>query len=184
MLSHHIKNILQGVRGGSYLIDMGLNDHDENVVKKGWGIVEKNQNKIYQLVMDMLTFSTERQPALEQASLTETVGDVCELMQATADESHVKFEFCPASQIPQTAVDAEGIHRAVFNLVTNAIDAVDGTERGAVRIETDYDSQSDNLRVIVTDNGPGIPDDTIAGALDFTVRVSNREQYVAPDRGA
>ena len=26
-LSHHIKNILQGVRGGSYLIELGLEDH-------------------------------------------------------------------------------------------------------------------------------------------------------------
>lgn len=36
----------------------------------------------------------------------------------------------------------------------------------------------------VSDNGPGLPADTIAGQLDFTVRVSNREMYVAPDRGA
>ena len=28
-LSHHIKNILQGIRGGSYLIDLGLNEKDE-----------------------------------------------------------------------------------------------------------------------------------------------------------
>src|SRR5205823_11591184 len=56
-LRHHIKNILQGVRGGSYLIDMGLNDHNEELVRKGWHVVEKNQNKIYNLVMDMLTFS-------------------------------------------------------------------------------------------------------------------------------
>ena len=27
-LSHHTKNILQGVRGGSYLIELGLGDHD------------------------------------------------------------------------------------------------------------------------------------------------------------
>src|SRR6476660_129319 len=71
-LSHHIKNILQGVRGGSYLIDMGLKDHNEELVRKGWGIVEKNQNKIYHMVMDMLTFSKERQPALQRANVNET----------------------------------------------------------------------------------------------------------------
>ncbi len=64
MLSHHIKNILQGVRGGSYLIEMGLTDHDETMVQKGWSIVEKNQNKISAMVMDMLTFSKEREPDL------------------------------------------------------------------------------------------------------------------------
>src|SRR5438876_4155717 len=45
-LSHHIKNILQGIRGGSYLIELGLKEHDENVLKKGWDIVDKNQNRI------------------------------------------------------------------------------------------------------------------------------------------
>ena len=38
--------------------------------------------------------------------------------------------------------------------------------------------------ITVSDNGPGLPETTLKGALDFTVRVSNREPYVAPDRGA
>ena len=44
-LSHHIKNILQGIRGGSYLIDLGLNEKDESIVRRGWTIVEKNQTQ-------------------------------------------------------------------------------------------------------------------------------------------
>ena len=34
------------------------------MVRKGWNIVERNQNKISALVMDMLTFSKEREPEL------------------------------------------------------------------------------------------------------------------------
>src|SRR5690606_3163086 len=63
-LSHHIKNILQGIRGGSYLLEMGLNEHNDDLLRKGWNIVEKNQNKISTLVMDMLSFSKEREPDL------------------------------------------------------------------------------------------------------------------------
>ncbi len=36
----------------------------------------------------------------------------------------------------------------------------------------------------VSDNGPGIPPEVVEGVLDFTTRVSSREAYVAPDRGA
>ena len=36
-LSHHIKNILQGIRGGSYLIEMGLSQHDEDDGPQGLG---------------------------------------------------------------------------------------------------------------------------------------------------
>ena len=68
-LSHHIKNILQGIRGGSYLIEMGLKEHDDSIVGKGWNIVEKNQAKIYDLVLDMLSYSKEREPVLEQTDL-------------------------------------------------------------------------------------------------------------------
>ena len=89
-LSHHIKNILQGIRGGSYLIEMGLTEHDEEVMRKGWKIVEKNQNKISSLVMDMLTFSKEREPDLIVANINDTVNDVIELMNVRAEEFQVR----------------------------------------------------------------------------------------------
>ncbi len=158
-LSHHIKNILQGVRGGSYLIDMGLNDHNEDLVRKGWHVVEKNQNKIYHLVMDMLTFSKERQPAVVPAQLNETVGDVIELMQARAEECSVELQFRPDANLPMCPFDPEGIHRAVLNIVTNAIDAVEGADRAYVLVETGLHAESDMLWVAVSDNGPGIPED-------------------------
>jgi signal transduction histidine kinase len=156
-LSHHIKNILQGVRGGSYLIDMGLNDHSEELVRKGWAIVEKNQDRIYHLVMDMLTFSKERQPTLQRAQLNDVVADVVELMRSRAAECHVELQYHPDAEMPLSTFDPEGLHRAVLNIVTNAIDAVEGSERAAVVIHTGWDRTSDTLWVSVADNGPGIP---------------------------
>ena len=160
-LSHHIKNILQGVRGGSYLIDMGLNDHNEELVRKGWHVVEKNQNRIYNLVMDMLTFSKERKPAYQQSQLNETVHDVFELMQARAVEFNVELRFEPAANLPLSTFDPEGIHRAVLNIVTNAIDAVEGSDRALVKIETGLNPVTDMFWVSVTDNGPGIVEDQL-----------------------
>lgn len=155
-LSHHIKNILQGVRGGSYLIDLGLNDHNEELVRKGWHIVEKNQNKIYHLVMDMLTFSKERQPVLRRASINDTVGEVVELMQSRAEECLVQLQYQPAVDLPDTTFDPEGIHRAVLNIVTNAIDAVEGGRDARVDITTGLQRETNTVWVTVADNGPGI----------------------------
>lgn len=162
LLSHHIKNILQGVRGGSYLIDMGLGDHNEDLIRKGWGIVERNQGKIYNLVMDMLTFSKERQPVLESADVNETVAEVCELMESRAAECEVAFEYTPGDNLPDTTFDKEGIHRAVLNIVTNAIDATEGEPDAKVTVMTAFESASDAFTVEVTDNGPGIPEDQLA----------------------
>src|SRR5579872_5743372 len=157
ILSHHIKNILQGVRGGSYLIDLGLKDHNEDLVRKGWGIVEKNQHKIYHLVMDMLTFSKERQPVLRSADLNETVDDVCELLAARASELGIALDWRPAAEMPRMSFDPEGVHRAVLNIVGNALDAVEGRPEARVEVITGYDAAAGMVSVTIADNGPGIP---------------------------
>src|SRR5204862_986860 len=50
-LSHHIKNILQGLRSGGEILKMGIDDKDDGLLRQGWRIVEKIQGKIYDLVL-------------------------------------------------------------------------------------------------------------------------------------
>jgi two-component system NtrC family sensor kinase len=164
MLSHHIKNILQGIRGGSYLIETGLADHDERVIRKGWDIVEKNQGKISALVMDMLTFSKDREPELGPAQLNDVAAEVVELMQSRAAEHGVELVYGPDPAMPVLTFDAEGLHRAILNVVTNAIDACDREEEnappGRVEIATHWRSETSWAQVTVRDNGSGIaPED-------------------------
>jgi signal transduction histidine kinase len=159
-LSHHIKNILQGIRGGSYLIEMGLSDHDESVVAKGWRIMEKNQQKISALVMDMLTFSKEREPDLAPANMNDVVTDVLELSHMRATDLEVELACKLDEKMPTLVFDPEGIHRAVLNVVTNAVDAACEVERpGRVEVQTVYSAEENRVRVIVADNGTGIPID-------------------------
>ncbi|AMV36118.1 ATP-binding protein [Planctomyces sp. SH-PL62] len=166
-LSHHIKNILQGVRGGSYLIDLGLNEKDESIVRRGWTIVEKNQTKIYNLVMDMLSFSKDREPALEPTDLNETVGDVVELMQSRAEEFDVRLEWDPRPDLPKIWVDPDGIHRAVLNVLTNAIDAAEGAVDACVAIKIEHDADAGLIRIRIKDNGRGIEEGDIPGMFQI-----------------
>ncbi|WP_246128439.1 ATP-binding protein [Planctopirus ephydatiae] len=161
-LSHHIKNILQGVRGGSYLIDLGLGKTDTELIRKGWGIVDKNQSKIYNLVMDMLTFSKERQPEMKLSQLNDVAQDVVELMQPQAGEVETKLLFHPASQLPTSTFDPEGIHRAILNVVSNAMDAVEHADDPRVVVQTGFDEPRDLLWVSVEDNGTGIAPENLS----------------------
>ncbi|QDV33251.1 ATP-binding protein [Tautonia plasticadhaerens] len=157
-LSHHIKNIMQGIKGGSYLVEMGLDQKDETITRRGWGIVEKNQAKIYNLVMDMLSFSKDREPALEPSDLNEVVGDVVELMQARAAELSVSLEWRPAADATTLHFDPDGIHRAILNIVTNALDAAEGRPDPRVIISNRFDADAQTALVVVEDNGIGIPE--------------------------
>jgi DNA topoisomerase VI subunit B len=64
-------------------------------------------------------------------------------------------------------------------LLDNALDACEDA-RTPPTVQVTVDDQG----VTVADNGPGIPPETVDGILDFAVRVSSREAYVAPTRGA
>ncbi len=161
-LSHHIKNILQGIRGGSYLIEEGLKGSEYDVVSKGWAIVEKNQEKISNLVMDMLSFSKEREPEMVPADINEVVADIVELMHTRAADAQVALRWSPEQDIPQLTFDPDAMHRAVLNVVTNAIDACEKVTAGQVTVRTQYDEQAQVVRVLVEDNGEGIPADDLA----------------------
>ena len=118
---------------------MGLKDRDDAVVRRGWTIVEKNQAKIYNLVMDMLSYSKDREPALEPTDLNETMADVIELMQSRAEELNVALDWKPARGMPEILIDADGIHRAALNIITNAIDAAESVPGGRVVVSTSWD---------------------------------------------
>ncbi len=171
-LSHHIKNILQGIRGGSYLIEMGLADDDKEVTRRGWHIVEKNQGRISNLVLDMLTFSKEREPQLVASSLNEVVSDVVELMQSRSEELGVALSWQATEEMPELLFDPEGMHRAVLNVVTNALDACEDIEDGHVSVSAEMNPEKKMARVIIKDNGSGIPADEVDKM--FTLFVSNK----------
>lgn len=190
-LSHHIKNILQGIRGGSYLIELGLGDHERvtsdadaaaadveasrkavETIRKGWNIVERNQQRISSLVLDMLTFSKEREPDPRPSDLNEIAQDVVQLMASRAEGAKVHLRFLPDQEMPTLMFDPEGLHRAILNVVTNAIDACEGRDAAEVTVATAVDRGEDVARVRVQDNGRGVPAEEIDKI--FTVFVSGK----------
>lgn len=187
-LSHHIKNILQGVRGGSYLIELAMQDHAKaletgqhdpdsmaqslETMQKGWKIVERNQERISGLVMDMLTFSKEREPEPVAAELNEVVEDVIQLMLPRAEQADTKLTFEPTDEIPTNMFDPEAIHRAVLNIVSNAIDACDDCPRREVTVSTRLSDDGKTALIEVQDTGVGIEQQDMEKI--FTVFVSGK----------
>jgi signal transduction histidine kinase len=161
-LSHHIKNILQGIRGGSYLIEEGLKSNEFEIVSKGWAIVDRNQDKISNLVMDMLSLSKEREPEMVPADIHGVITDVVELTQSRAGDAHVALEWVPDPHMLTLTFDPDAMHRAILNVVTNAIDACEKVEQGRVVIRTQHAPTEPMLRIFVEDNGEGIaPEDLV-----------------------
>ncbi len=91
------------------------------------------------------------------------------------------LDFCSEKElVAQTGHAAHDWPLVVLKeLVDNALDACEEAD-----VAPEIEIIVDNDGISVKDNGPGIPSETIAGVLDFSVRISSREACVAPDRGA
>jgi len=168
-LSHHIKNILQGLRGGSYLVEMGLENEDHAVLQKGWDIVRRNQNKIQSLVMDMLSFSKDREPEFAETDLAGLVADVVETLQQRAAEAGVTIRREVSEGLPHVMLDPEAMSRAILNVLTNALDAVEERPDGVVTITAAVDADATLVRIAVADNGPGMSPETLAEIFNIFV---------------
>jgi signal transduction histidine kinase len=160
-LSHHIKNVLQGIRGGSYLVETGLDAGDLATIRKGWDIVSRNQGRISSLVMDMLSYGKNREPDPLPGDVGAVVADVVETVHQRAEEIGATIQWQPRGELGPVVFDPEGIQRAVLNVVTNALDAVEGRPTPTVKIEAAVDPAAGMVRIVVADNGPGIPPEAI-----------------------
>jgi signal transduction histidine kinase len=68
--------------------------------------------------------------------------------------------------------DPAGMARAVLNVVTNALDAVEGREHAAVTITAAADREAGVARITISDNGAGMSPETLAEI--FTLFVSTK----------
>jgi hypothetical protein len=91
------------------------------------------------------------------------------------------LDFCSERELlKQIGHDADQWPLVILKeLVDNALDVAE--ESGTAPV---IGVEITDRAIIVTDNGPGIPAETVAGILDFSVRVSSREAYASPTRGA
>ena len=155
-MSHHIKNIMQGVRFGADMVRTAIKDDDRDLLGKGWKLVERNQGRIDDLILDMLSFSKEREPAVEPTDLNKLCEDVLEMIRGRAKDRDVALEWRPGTGVAAVPCDPDGIHRAVLNLVTNAIDALEDRPNAKLGLQVLLEPDGSWVKIIVLDNGPGI----------------------------
>lgn len=161
-MAHCVKNILHGLNGGSYMVNIGIQKDNVEKLRTGWNMVQRNITRTHDLVQDLLTYSKERRPEMAPCRPNEVVEEVMELMQAVAEENNVTLETDLSPQIGEVLVDERSLHRSLLNLVGNAIDACrDDPTLGKthrVKVTTRLDGNQ-TIRFDVTDNGSGMSEE-------------------------
>ena len=164
-MAHCIKNILHGFKGGSYLMDVGLSRDNTEKMRNGWEMIQRNITRTSDLVMDLLSYSKEREPEYESCHPNEIAEDVCELLDGVARDHDVTMVKQFSDRMAPVVMDPRTVHRCLMNLVTNAIDAcifdpnVDKNHQVTV---VTLREEAGMVRFDVKDNGCGMSEEVRA----------------------
>ena len=105
------------------------------------------------LVDEFSQFARMPAPRAAPTDLHALLTDTLTLYNGLFSQVHLERRF--DAKLPLVRLDQEQIRRVVINLIDNAVEAMD--RRGAICIETQHDGGNGVVRVVIADDGPGIP---------------------------
>ena len=128
-ISHCVKNMLTGLRGGLGLIELASEAKDWEANGKGVGLLKRNVERVSMLVMDMLDYSKDRKvPCRRDASVALLADEVFDVADSKARERGVTLQTDIEPEADRVHVDADQIFRCLLNLVENAVDAAERSQ--------------------------------------------------------
>lgn len=122
-LSHAIKNIASGLKGGAFVLEKGIELDNKKYLNQGWEMLRGNVNKITRLSLDLLDYAKTAKMNFSLCDPNVPLEEVAELMTHHAKAHGISLNACPGENLDKVYFDSEAIHRCLLNLVSNAIDA-------------------------------------------------------------
>ncbi len=150
-IAHEFNNILAGILGNA---EFGIGSDDPEEAKKCFQIIMESCDRAKGITNSLLAFSRQRETKKQRGDITEAVETVVVLVERELEKQNIKVvkKFSP---IPEITCDLGELSGVVLNMITNARDAMK-PKGGTLTIE--IGKKKDNIEMIFTDTGCGIPD--------------------------
>lgn len=150
-LAHETRNPLNLIRGHAQMIALQPRE-PEKLREHAASIVEEADRVTVQL-NQFIDYSKPRQAHLAPVELARLVADVARTLVPDIEDKQVRLE--PATTPLTVEADAQLFRQALFNLLLNAVQAVEPGGRVEVRWRL---AGSDEAVLEVCDDGPGVPE--------------------------
>ncbi len=169
VVAHEIRNPLGSiVMAARQLSAGGLASEDRELVVK---VLRDESQRLNETLSTFLTYARPRQLKLGLASLTQVARDVCRMVESNPELLRgLRFETALDEALEPFPVDPDQLRQVMWNIVLNAIQALDG--KGTVKVETGRLDSKVYFRV--RDSGPGVPADMLK-TLFKPFRTSKRQ---------
>lgn len=154
-LAHEVKNPLAAIRGGvEILSDDFPPDHPKHEFAQ---ILLKETSRLSNTVEEVLRFSRNQNADRKTPSL-EPLSQVVERVSTLLENNFRKKNITLTTDFPAPTdhfpVDGDRMAQVFINLLLNSCEALE--QNGRIKVEATEDNE--RIRIIFSDNGPGIPE--------------------------
>lgn len=154
-VAHDLRNPLGGIASMSDIMveEDEYTDEQKELLK----IIRETSNNSLVLINELLEAANVNKTDLkmQRLEINELIGNSIEMLRFKAAEKEQKIRFSPVDLPEELVVDREKIWRVISNLISNAIKF---SPVGSV-IRVQAVKMTDNVRISVSDNGIGIPEE-------------------------
>jgi PAS domain S-box-containing protein len=163
-IQHSIKNMLNVMKGGSYMVKLGLAKDDKALLMEGWDMVREGIEDMTQMSVSMLDFARTRKLKFQPTHLGELVERIHGVSHAQFREAGVKLSLAVTPDLPLVVCDVDGIRSVVMDLISNALDACSWKEfkpgeKPEVVIMVVPAAREGHIEIQVKDNGEGMTEE-------------------------
>ena len=153
-VGHELRNPLNVIRNCAYLLNMSLTDKGDEEALNTLKVLDKQIDIANKIVTDLLDFTRIQPPALARVELNNLIKE--SLSWVTMPENITINANLNGNSL-QVKIDAEQISRVFANIVSNAIQAMNG--KGELKIDTGIEGSLAWTKF--TDTGCGIPEENM-----------------------
>jgi PAS domain S-box-containing protein len=163
-IQHAIKNMLDALNGGAYLVRVGMGKDNPERIEEGLAMVEEGMERISALSRNMLNFAREWKADLQKVDLSDLIESIRELNRQAAVDHGVILRHEVSEGLPPVLCDPKLIHMATTDILVNAIDActekryADG-QSAEIVLRTYLGENGDFAVIEVRDNGCGMTEE-------------------------
>ncbi len=165
-VAHEIRNPLGIIRSSSELLLKRMKDGDQTNVKI-LGAIHEETKRLSRTVSDFLDYARPRKIAMSALDPADLLDKIYMFLESKCRESNIELR-CNYVHGYQVCADSDLLYRAFYNLIGNAIQAV---ERDGY-ISVFIDETEGGINVVVSDSGSGFPEGIIEKVKDpfFTTK--------------
>jgi nitrogen fixation/metabolism regulation signal transduction histidine kinase len=165
-LAHEIKNPLTPIQLSAERIRRKLldsmDDAQAQMLDRATHTIVQQVEAMKAMVNAFSEYARAPEMNIARFDLNQLISEVAELYRAQGKQGRPTLRLDPA--LTEIEADPGRLRQVVHNLITNAIEALEGVADPQIRIETRRIDQT--VQILVEDNGPGFSSDVIGQVFD------------------